>query len=371
LFSLAVQRCVEALRFEKLASVITTLYIYKKERARAAMAEARAEAIKASDSSELWATSSSLVFIELDLTSIGSVRLFVQRFLELFDSLDLLVLNAGLNTEGLTPDNLDQRWQVNFFSQWFLTSQLLFLLAMSRGPRNDGGRIVLLSSVMHHHGSANNFESHSTISDLKFKEGNLSCNESVYSDSKLAMNVLAFELQRRIDSFAEFAETPTQMGSSCKVPTKRGGPRLRPRVVVVNPGAVSSDIWRGVSFYARLFVLDPVMSLLFLNTDEGSATSVFAALQPLPDHRPDLHEGYIPPYFVPYWIPIASMPLPFEYIGPFVGVRQAQQSLPPNITSVSLSLWQLSERTVIAIDESFPSLDKAGELKDESISLIR
>lgn len=333
------------------------------------MAKARNEAVNVSDCSNIWATSSSLVFIELDLNSIGSVRLFVQRFLELFDSLDLLVLNAGLNTGGLTTDNLDQRWQVNFFSQWFLTSQLLSLLALSKGPRNDGGRIVLLSSVMHHHGSAKNFEYHSTISDLKLKEGNLNCYDSVYSDSKLAMNVLAFELQRRVDSFAE---TPNSMGSSSRFHFRRG-PRLRPRVVVVNPGAVSSDIWREVSLYARLCVLDPIMSLLFLNTDEGSATSLFASLQPLPEPLSDIHDGYIPPYFVPYWIPFARMPLPFEYIGPFVGVREAQQSLPPNISSVSFSLWQLSERTVVAIDRSsyLESLGELNPLKDEGLQLIR
>jgi hypothetical protein len=53
-----------------------------------------------------------------------------------------------------------------------------------------------------------------------------------------------------------------------------------PRAIAVNPGAVASDIWRGVPWCIKTFLFDPLMTLTFLNTDEG-ATSIAAALNPL------------------------------------------------------------------------------------------
>ena len=52
------------------------------------------------------------------LSKVSSVRSFVQRFKATYDAVDILVLNAGLNTGGVTPDGLDCRWQCNFLGHW-------------------------------------------------------------------------------------------------------------------------------------------------------------------------------------------------------------------------------------------------------------
>ena len=68
---------------------------------------------------------------------------------------------------------------------------------------------------------------------------------SNYNDSKLAMILHTLELRRRLK------DTP------------------HVQALVVSPGAVYSDIWRTFGKLYRRFFLDPVMSILFLDNDQG------------------------------------------------------------------------------------------------------
>lgn len=251
------------------------------------------ESVKAETrESNTWANSAKLLFFELDLSKIKSVRNFIEEIKKSFNRLDIVVLNAGLNTGGLTSDGLDSRWQVNYLGHWLLVSELLPLLHKGQGPNNDGSRVVLLSSVCHHFGISSLFKEHCQgySDDLSTR---MRQNASVYSDSKLAMNYLAFSLQQKFDlkladhdknnendhihdtsariggryeadaSIIQEKETLLQNDSSTK--------NVRPRSVSVNPGAVASDIWRGVPWMLRKFIMDPLMTLAFLNTDEGDS----------------------------------------------------------------------------------------------------
>jgi hypothetical protein len=310
----------------------------------------------------------------LDLSSLASVKKFTDEIKSKYTKLDIVVLNAGLNTGGLTTDGLDARWQVNYLGHWLLISELFPLCAKGKGPNNDGGRVVLLSSVCHHFGLPSLFEYH-----CKGVSNNLATrlqqNASVYSDSKLAMNFLAYELQKKFDSYEDeddddksaapvlttgrydddktAHEKATLLSTSGDANSHSDSSYAysgssRGRSVAVNPGAVASDIWRGVPWLIRTLIFDPLMTLTFLNTDEGAATSIHAALHPLPSHECNRR---IPPYFSPYWYWVPSVfgyafSLPFETIGPFLGSRPCPQTLPDNMDEVSQQLWKVSEEAV-------------------------
>ena len=228
---------------------------------------------------------------------------------------------------------------------------------------------------MHHFGDIGNFELHCELGGSRsgarrsfasrLCQRSASVEANAYSDSKLAMNLLACELQRRLD---QGSSKSTCNDRSCEgtcdddvAPAfegRRGNLRSpattlsspltevrRGRACAVNPGAVASDIWRGVPRLMKALLLDPIMAVAFLNPDEGCATSVHAATQVLLDPLGVEPVTYFSPYVVPDW---AS--LPFEVAGPFVGARRAPQSLPANEPEASRALWELSERTIRAIE---------------------
>ena len=137
--------------------------------------------------------------------------------------------NAGLNTAipPRTADGFNTIFGVNYLGHFALVNALLPLLARPRVLRGgssgangsedpDPARVVLLSSVMHQFG-AGRFRAAAEAGPHA---------HGVYSDSKLAMSVLAEELSRRFAA---------------------AGLSRRVIAVSVNPGAVSSDFGQGLS----------------------------------------------------------------------------------------------------------------------------
>ena len=308
-------------------------------RAKKAM-EAAVDEAKRGNHKE-WAAECSASFSEIDLSSVISVRNFVQRCHRDFPGgIDVCVLNAGLNTGGITVDGLDQRWQVNYLMHFLIAKELFPLLCRSR----RGARVVCLSSVMHWFGSPTRFAN-------SMQPGS-NHSGGVYADSKLAMNYLAFEMQRRFD---EYYRRQRQEEEEEEEETRHAA-------ISVNPGAVASDIWRGVPALLRRFAFDPLMALVFLNTDEGCATSVHAVTHQLWSPRDVLSSSSpsplslpqmllsFPPYLVPYWVPF-GFSLPCECIGPFSGVRRARQNFPQSIEVTSKIASDLWQRSTTAVNE--------------------
>lgn len=128
----------------------------------------------------------------LDLSSFKSILEFSQTFKEYLSNekqqLRILINNAGRNTSGKDAQGLDLLFTTNFLGHFFLTKLLL-------GSMDDNGRIVNLSSVMHHFSSAlDDIEStHSWKSCARGKDGN----GDTYSPSKLAAILFTSELNRR------------------------------------------------------------------------------------------------------------------------------------------------------------------------------
>ena len=182
---------------------------------------------------------SKAVVMVVDLAQLSSVEKFAEE-LKKMAPIDRLVLNAGIaeytnRAAPITVDGMDEIWQVNFVSHFYLTLLARPLLA-------PGARIVCLSSFMHWFGNASRFV------DLVRKPSNPRAYMSYYADSKLAMAVFASELNRRNFGLA----------------------------VAVNPGAVFSDIFRSWFFGLIGTIMRFLFNLLFLTTRDGARTSVLA-----------------------------------------------------------------------------------------------
>jgi NAD(P)-dependent dehydrogenase (short-subunit alcohol dehydrogenase family) len=122
----------------------------------------------------------------LDLASLASVADFSKRLLVEGRPLDLLINNAGvmaLATRQTTVDGFEMQLGTNYLSHYALTVQLLPLLRRAPAPR-----VVNLSSLAHQQGRID-------FDDLQGER--LYRPWKAYSQSKLAMLMFAFELQRR------------------------------------------------------------------------------------------------------------------------------------------------------------------------------
>lgn len=311
---------------------------------------------KCSEDEYPYAKNSKVLFMRLDLSDLKSVYGFVERFKGEYPRLDILINNAGLNTAGSTKNGLEQLFQVNYLGHFLLVKLLEDIMSGGSGLGGPNvpsvARVINLSSVMHHMGQADYkssaYSKFSIASHIKY---------SYYSDSKLYMNLLTMEINKRFDTQRPYDEATR--------PT--AAPGKRPIVALsANPGAVRSDIWRN----SILNNLNFVMQMLFLNVDEGSATSFYAATVDLPTVRQyqrdcaaqslNLGDNYVKTAYIPYVIPYA-MPtntLAYETMNSFAGPRFNGVSFPapetlhkddqtPDMTPLLLAerLWAFSEET--------------------------
>jgi NAD(P)-dependent dehydrogenase (short-subunit alcohol dehydrogenase family) len=221
-------------------------------------------------------------FMRLDLSDLHSVFDFAMAYKEEYTKLDILVNNAGINTDGLLSNGLEQLFQVNYLGHYLLYRCLENHLRRSDGSSNNNNntnkaaRVINLSSVMHHFGQYNfrlsALRKFSLI--MRYLLG-----YSYYDDSKLFMNFLTMAINQRNDQYQNYLFSVQQEVKA----NSNNGNSPRPQntmsreilAVSVNPGAVASDIWRNVPFQS---VFQAITNYVFLNTADGSKTSVYAAL---------------------------------------------------------------------------------------------
>ncbi|WP_242110281.1 SDR family oxidoreductase [Luteimonas aquatica] len=129
-------------------------------------------------------------YAHLDLGSLASVAGFAERFLRERGALDLLVNNAGVMTPPTrheTADGFELQFGTNYLGHFALTARLLPALRAGRLPR-----VVNLSSGAHRLRAAIHFD------DLQWRRRYAPW--QAYAQSKLAMLLFSFELQRRSDA---------------------------------------------------------------------------------------------------------------------------------------------------------------------------
>ncbi|XP_078000563.1 retinol dehydrogenase 12-like [Glandiceps talaboti] len=187
-----------------------------------------------------------LEFMKLDLSSLQSVKDFIEEFRSKHSTLHVLICNAGIGSppSAKTEDGYESQFQVNYLSHFLLTIQFLPLLKSS-GP---GCRVINVSSMAHSSG--------------QFEEDNLQGERSYnrlyfYGHSKLFQVMSMFSFQRRLE------------GSGVSV-------------ISVHPGGVDTDISRNFDDSTFLRVIwKTFRGMGFLVTlEKGAATSIDVAVNP-------------------------------------------------------------------------------------------
>ncbi|XP_012709209.2 dehydrogenase/reductase SDR family member on chromosome X [Fundulus heteroclitus] len=184
-------------------------------------------------------------FIFVDLTSLKSVRQFVQMFRDRGLPLHVLINNAGvmLVPERRTDDGFEFHFCLNYLSHFLLTNLLLDLLKESGRPGRSS-RIVNMASATHYAGEVN-------LEDLNKRT--VYSSHAAYSQSKLALVLFTYYLQEQLTA-GGFAVT----------------------VNAVDPGMVDTALYDNLWTLARM-MKKPVANILFRTPAEGASVSVYAA----------------------------------------------------------------------------------------------
>jgi NAD(P)-dependent dehydrogenase (short-subunit alcohol dehydrogenase family) len=185
-----------------------------------------------------------LVFFELDLSSLKNVRRFGENYASKYDRLDLLINNAGVMMPPFqkTEDGFELQMGVNYLAHFLLTGLLLELMA-----KTEDSRIVTLSSLVRKQGNIN-FE------DLQFEQ-NYNKGKA-YAHSKLACLMFAYELQRELEAN--------------KIPVMS---------LAAHPGISNTNLSR---YYPKVLVwfFSVFMRSMFQSAERGALPTLRAALDP-------------------------------------------------------------------------------------------
>lgn len=189
--------------------------------------------------------------MELDLSSMASVRAFASQFIDRGLPLNILINNAGVMAIpfALSKDGIEMQFATNHVGHFLLTHLLLDTMKRTSHESNLEGRIVNVSSEGHR---------------LAYREGirfDKINDESVYSSigaygqSKLANILHANELARR------FEEDNVNITANS-----------------LHPGSIITNLLR---YHSILDVLHRTLGKLVLkNAEQGAATTCYLALHP-------------------------------------------------------------------------------------------
>ena len=122
----------------------------------------------------------------LDLGSLASVKAFAEGIISEYDSIDVLINNAGVMMcpYSKTEDGFEIQMGVNHLGHFALTGHLMPLLM-----RTKGARVVATSSIAHKSGDIN-------FGDLNWETRKYKTIKA-YSDSKLANLYFMYELVKK------------------------------------------------------------------------------------------------------------------------------------------------------------------------------
>jgi len=124
----------------------------------------------------------------LDLSSIESVRTAANELASDYDSIDLLINNAGVmwTPKGTTTDGFETQFGTNHLGHFAFTG-----LVLDHVLASPGSRVVTISSIGHRTGRID-------FDDLQSERRY--GRHSAYARSKLANLMFTYELQRRLDA---------------------------------------------------------------------------------------------------------------------------------------------------------------------------
>ncbi|XP_070825996.1 dehydrogenase/reductase SDR family member 13-like [Chaetodon trifascialis] len=189
--------------------------------------------------------SNQVVFMQLDLGSLKSVRSFAETFLKSEPRLDILINNAGLFLQGRTEDGLGMMFGVNHIGHFLLTNLLL-----DRLKECEPSRVVNVSSLAHHFGKID-FDCLNTQKALGVGTTYMEVLQT-YSDSKLCNVLFTHELAKRLQGTKVTCYT-------------------------LHPGCIKTELTRNTPTMQML--LKPLTAFFFKNAVQGAQCTLHCALQ--------------------------------------------------------------------------------------------
>ncbi|KAM7491599.1 hypothetical protein LguiA_034520 [Lonicera macranthoides] len=189
--------------------------------------------------------------MELDLSSIASVRNFASDFNSSGLHLNLLINNAGIMATPfmLSKDSIELQFATNHVGHFLLTNLLLETMKKTARESSKEGRIVNVSSRRHQ------FSYPQGIRFDKINDPSGYNSLSAYGQSKLANVLHTNELARRL---------------------KEDGVEITANSV--HPGPIATNLFRYHSFVSGL--VDVLGKYVIKNVQQGAATTCYVALHP-------------------------------------------------------------------------------------------
>jgi len=177
-------------------------------------------------------------YLLADLTSIKQVKKCAEAFKKKFRNLDVLINNAGvcLPERRITPDGMEESFQINHLSHFILTNLLIDNLKHSEDPR-----IVNVSSAAHAAGrfDPDNLQSEKQYSSIR-----------TYADTKLYNILFTLELAGKL---------------------KDSGIKVN----VLHPGMVSTNF--GHEFGGVFNFIYNIGRVIMITPEKGATTSIYLA----------------------------------------------------------------------------------------------
>ncbi|XP_023763253.1 short-chain dehydrogenase TIC 32 B, chloroplastic [Lactuca sativa] len=189
--------------------------------------------------------------LELDLSSLKSIKTFSHSFKALNLPLNILINNAGIMfcPYQLSQDGIEMQFATNHLGHFYLTNLLLDKMKETAAATGIEGRIVNLSSVAHVY----TYEKGIRFDKISDKDSY--SDKRAYGQSKLANILHANELSRRL---------------------KEEGANIT--VNSVHPGIIMTDLMRHSFWQMRILKL--FTCLFWKNVPQGAATSCYVAVHP-------------------------------------------------------------------------------------------
>ncbi|CAN6374471.1 unnamed protein product [Urochloa humidicola] len=192
--------------------------------------------------------------MEMDMSSLSSVRNFVQSFNSSHKNLNILINNAGIMAcpYQLSEDGIELQFATNHLGHFLLTNLLLDKMKSTAEQTGVQGRIINVASVAHKRSDGTCFELNKLNDKARYNPF------IAYSHSKLANILHANELSRRFQE------------EGCNLTANS-----------LHPGVIFTNIVRYVAGNnALLSVLSPVAKLVLKSVPQGAATTCYLALHP-------------------------------------------------------------------------------------------
>ncbi|EEF49083.1 short-chain dehydrogenase TIC 32, chloroplastic isoform X2 [Ricinus communis] len=189
--------------------------------------------------------------MELDLSSMASVRKFASDFNSSGLPLNILINNAGVMATPfmLSKDNIELQFATNHLGHFLLTNLLLDTMKKTAHQSNREGRIVNVSSEAHR------YSYHEGIRFDKINDRSGYSSFRAYGQSKLANVLHANELTRRL---------------------KEDGVNITANSL--HPGAIVTNLFRHMNIINGM--VNVLGKLVLKNVQQGAATTCYVAMHP-------------------------------------------------------------------------------------------